>query len=164
MRWPVAKVTITIEDEFENDEEGRLNVRMAFGRGEMTADTPMTPAHSYYSYGNEQFIWVASDFLGLDHQWGEGRPLLFETMIFEYPPHDNKCWRCSTWAESEKQHAGACLEVESWLIEQGYTFTVQVDEPAAYTEQRKVKRDASFAMLKKLREEMEKPKAAEEKP
>jgi hypothetical protein len=46
MRWPVAKVTITIEDEFENDEEGRLNVRMAFGRGEMTADTPMTPAQS----------------------------------------------------------------------------------------------------------------------
>jgi hypothetical protein len=42
----VAKVTITIEDEFENDEEGRLNVRMAFGRGEMAADTPMTPAQS----------------------------------------------------------------------------------------------------------------------
>jgi hypothetical protein len=124
----------------------------------------MRVCHSYYSYGNEQFIWVASDFLGLDHQWGEGPPLLFETMIFEYPPHDNKCWRCSTWAESQKQHARACLEVESWLIEQGYTFTIQVDEPAAYTEQRKVKRDASFAMLKKLREEMEKPKAAEEKP
>jgi hypothetical protein len=42
----VAKVTITIEDEFENDEEGRLNIRLAFGRGEMTADTPMTPAQS----------------------------------------------------------------------------------------------------------------------
>lgn len=28
--------------------------------------------------------WVSTVFLGLDHNWGRGRPILFETMIFAY--------------------------------------------------------------------------------
>lgn len=27
--------------------------------------------------------WVSTVFLGLDHNWGEGPPLLFETMVFD---------------------------------------------------------------------------------
>lgn len=27
-------------------------------------------------------LWVSTVFLGLDHNWGEGEPLLFETMVF----------------------------------------------------------------------------------
>lgn len=27
--------------------------------------------------------WVSTVFLGLDHQWGDGPPLLYETMVFE---------------------------------------------------------------------------------
>jgi hypothetical protein len=47
---------------------------------------------------------VSTIFLGLDHQWGNGPPLLFETMIFRDGESDD-CFRCSTWLEAEAQHA-----------------------------------------------------------
>ncbi len=47
---------------------------------------------------------VSTVFLGLDHQWGIGPPLLFETMIFRDGEGDD-AWRCSTWLEAEAQHA-----------------------------------------------------------
>ena len=49
-------------------------------------------------------IMVSTVFLGLDHQYGDGPPLLFETMIFG-GIHDEFCERCSTWAQAEEQHA-----------------------------------------------------------
>ncbi len=51
---------------------------------------------------------VSTVFLGLDHQYGDGPPLLFETMIFG-GPHDQWCERCSTWKEAEAQHEKALL-------------------------------------------------------
>ncbi len=52
-------------------------------------------------------VWVSTVFLGIDHQWGDGPPLLFETMVF--PSHGDfselDCERCSTWEEAEAQHA-----------------------------------------------------------
>ena len=47
---------------------------------------------------------VSTVFLGLDHQFGIGPPLLFETMIFRDGESDDS-WRCSTWLEAEAQHA-----------------------------------------------------------
>ena len=38
---------------------------------------------------------VSTVFLGLDHNWGEGDPLLFETMVFG-GKHDEYCERYST--------------------------------------------------------------------
>jgi hypothetical protein len=49
---------------------------------------------------------VSTVFLGLDHQFGRGEPLLFETMIFG-GPHDQYCDRYSTWDEAEAGHAKA---------------------------------------------------------
>lgn len=48
-------------------------------------------------------VTISTVFLGLNHNWGEGPPLLFETMIFG-GPHDGDCFRCSTWEEAEAQH------------------------------------------------------------
>ena len=48
-------------------------------------------------------VSISTVFLGLDHQWGDGPPLLFETMIFG-GPHDGYQERCSTWDEAEAQH------------------------------------------------------------
>lgn len=46
---------------------------------------------------------VSTVFLGLDHQWGIGPPLLFETMVFlDGEPAGRE--RCSTWLEAEAQH------------------------------------------------------------
>ena len=46
---------------------------------------------------------VSTVFLGMDHRWGPGAPLLFETMVFG-GPLDGWCLRTSSWAEAERQH------------------------------------------------------------
>lgn len=57
-------------------------------------------------------VTVSTVFLGLDHNWGRGRPLLFETMIFG-GPHDEYQERYSTWAEAEAGHAKAVAMVQA---------------------------------------------------
>src|SRR5262245_32150582 len=47
---------------------------------------------------------ISTVFLGLDHQFGNGPPLLFETMVFR-DGDGQECYRCSTWIEAEAQHA-----------------------------------------------------------
>lgn len=53
-------------------------------------------------------VRVSTVFLGLDHNWGEGPPALFETMIFE-GPHDSEQWRYSTWDEAVAGHEAAVV-------------------------------------------------------
>lgn len=52
-------------------------------------------------------VRVSTIFLGLDRSFGEGKPLLFETMIFG-GPHGEYQDRCTTWEEAEAMHAKAC--------------------------------------------------------
>lgn len=52
-------------------------------------------------------IKVSTVFLGIDHSFGDGPPLLFETMIFG-GEHDKDMWRYSTWNEAEEGHKKAC--------------------------------------------------------
>ena len=59
-------------------------------------------------------FWISTVFLGLDHQYGKGPPLLFETMIFErnkvtkmgpiLEEMDGEQWRYSTWDDAESGH------------------------------------------------------------
>ena len=49
-------------------------------------------------------VTVSTVFLGLDYRFGDGPPLLFETMVFG-GPHDQEMERYSTWDEAEKGHA-----------------------------------------------------------
>jgi hypothetical protein len=46
---------------------------------------------------------ISTVFLGLDHNFFGGKPLLFETMVFggENDEYQN---RCSTWEEAEAMH------------------------------------------------------------
>lgn len=46
---------------------------------------------------------VSTVFLGLNHQFGIGLPLVFETMVFG-GPSDGDCHRYSTWEQAEKGH------------------------------------------------------------
>ena len=52
-------------------------------------------------------VLVSTIFLGIDHNFGDGPPLLFETMIFG-GTEDSYQERCSTWEEAEEQHKKAC--------------------------------------------------------
>lgn len=61
---------------------------------------------------------VSTIFLGIDHSWGSGPPLLFETMIFWPGEHGYEQARSSTWKEAEAMHAGMCRVAASpgrWL-------------------------------------------------
>ncbi len=49
---------------------------------------------------------VSTVFLGINHNWGDGPPLLFETMIFG-GVHDGWQERCSTYEEALAMHAKA---------------------------------------------------------
>ena len=50
--------------------------------------------------------WISTVFLGLDHNFGVGKPLLFETMVFKSKDNFNELdiARYSTWEEAEKGH------------------------------------------------------------
>ena len=71
---------------------------------------------------------VSTVFLGLDHSFGFGPPLLFESMAF---PHDASalglecdCRRCPTWLEAEAMHKamvarlGKLRPLAGWLFEE----------------------------------------------
>lgn len=57
-------------------------------------------------------VRVSTVFLGLDHSFGRGEPLLFETMIFG-GKHDEYQERYTTWTEAEAGHAKALALVKS---------------------------------------------------
>ena len=46
---------------------------------------------------------VSTVFLGLDHAFGGGPPILFETIVFGDGKGD-EMERCATWAEAEQMH------------------------------------------------------------
>ena len=48
-------------------------------------------------------VEVSTVFLGLDHAWGFGPPLLFETLIFG-GPYDGEMDRYSTWEQAVAGH------------------------------------------------------------
>ena len=52
-------------------------------------------------------VRVSTVFLGRDHQFGYGPPLLFETMVFG-GEHDDLQERYSTWDEAEAGHRRVC--------------------------------------------------------
>ena len=49
-------------------------------------------------------LFVSTVFIGLDHSFGNGPPLLFETMVFRNGSGGEED-RCSTWEQAEQQHA-----------------------------------------------------------
>lgn len=50
-------------------------------------------------------VLISTVFLGIDHRFfGNGPPLLFETLVFGGPLNDEQT-RCSTWEQAETAHA-----------------------------------------------------------
>lgn len=51
-------------------------------------------------------VWISTVFLGLDHNFSEGKPILFETMVFtsKKSMKEIDVVRYSTWEEAEKGH------------------------------------------------------------
>jgi hypothetical protein len=53
---------------------------------------------------------ISTVFLGIDHSFGQGPPMLFETMVFG-GALDQEQDRCTTWEEAEAMHAMMCERV-----------------------------------------------------
>lgn len=63
-------------------------------------------------------IEVSTVFLGRDHQYGDGPPLVFESMVFGGSDDiDQECWRYSTWTEADQGHAAAIEWVKAKLAD-----------------------------------------------
>jgi hypothetical protein len=91
-----------------NRQPVRCRDLLEWGRWMETADRRV--AHSNLAGG----VNVSTVFLGLDHNFSGGTPLLFETMVFggEYNHYQE---RCSTWEQAEQQHARAVFMVADRL-------------------------------------------------
>lgn len=61
--------------------------------------------------------WVSTVWLGLNHNFGRGRPLIFETMVFASKDDMGEldCDRYSTEAEALAGHEAMCAK---WTVEQ----------------------------------------------
>jgi hypothetical protein len=57
-------------------------------------------------------VRVSTVFLGMNHNWGDGPPLLFETMVFG-GKLDQEQERYSTWDEAERGHAATVERVQA---------------------------------------------------
>lgn len=55
---------------------------------------------------------VSTVFLGLDHSWGDGPPMIFETLVFG-GPLAGEMERYSTWEEAEAGHAAMVERVRA---------------------------------------------------
>ena len=60
--------------------------------------------------------WVSTIWLGLNHQWRDGPPLIFETMVF--PSKGNSTdLDCDRYSSEEEALAGHKAMVEKWQKE-----------------------------------------------
>lgn len=56
--------------------------------------------------------WISTVFLGLDHQFGDGPPMIFETLVFNGALADEQ-ERYSTWDEAERGHEAMVKRVRA---------------------------------------------------
>lgn len=55
---------------------------------------------------------ISTVFLAMDHSFGHGPPMLFETMVFGGKLDEDQD-RCSTWEQAEKMHKDMCERVRN---------------------------------------------------
>lgn len=79
-------------------------------------------------------VYVSTVWLGLNHRWGEGPPLIFETLIFD-DLEDERMWRYSTFTEAFRHHHQLLGEIMTWrdrvwLTIKGFVPDVPITEQA----------------------------------
>lgn len=63
-------------------------------------------------------VEVSTIFLGLDHQFGDGPPLLFETLVFG-GQYDQEQWRWSTRTQAISEHDQIVMAVRQCEAPEG---------------------------------------------
>ena len=71
--------------------------------------------------------WVSTVWIGLDYNWGEGPPLIFETMVFATDSTDPErdtlgpdmdCRRWSTEQEARRGHEEFCILIRATYLDE----------------------------------------------
>jgi hypothetical protein len=74
---------------------------------------------------------ISTVFLGLNHAWGEGPPLIFETMAFPEGGDEALCWRYSTYEQAERGHRFAVETAERFRAEgRAWNDLADVEQPS----------------------------------
>lgn len=107
-----------------------------------------------------KFFWVSTVFLGLDHQWGDGPPLIFESMAFLQPkrcdiravmpgsPLINEGELCDRYSTRDQALAGhiamvaECLALEAQHAHGDIARVLRRKEPSARAKKIHLKRAA----------------------
>lgn len=97
-------------------------------RWDRDGDNSATGISDYARVGYTELaggVWVSTVWLGMDHGWGMGRPVLFETMIFckhDNYPYDSAQMRYCTEEEAREGHDRTVLDLiaghRPWFLEQ----------------------------------------------
>ena len=68
-------------------------------------------------------VLVSTVFLGLDHRFfGDGPPILFESMAFWPGEGGEEQVRCATWSQAERQHQTMCRYVALPRVRMSHFF------------------------------------------
>jgi hypothetical protein len=84
---------------------------LTWGRWLQTADRHVAETR----FGD---VRVSTVFLGLDHSWGDGPPILWESMVFG-GPLDREQRRYATRAEADAGHTALCVAVTEAAARRG---------------------------------------------
>jgi hypothetical protein len=123
------EITLKWAKSFENTKGRKLgNTNLAFG-----------------------LVHVSTVWLGLNHAWGEGRPLIFETMIFVGGWGDYYCNRYSTKEEALKGHEYAVKNAYKIILLDKYNFKRLIGEGSVWTIKRLVQHWTEFMKFLKSR-------------
>lgn len=79
----------------------------------MTWSNQLENGNRQVDYDELDDFQVSTVWIGLDHNFGEGEPLLFETMIFDPVGNGDYLERYTTWAQAEEGHKRAIKWVEN---------------------------------------------------
>lgn len=83
---------------------------------DLMANTNRRVALTKITGGNPPEVWsVSTVHLGLDHSYGDGPPLIFESMIFDADGIGNEQDRYSTEEQAREGHSAMVAEVVSRL-------------------------------------------------
>jgi hypothetical protein len=73
-------------------------------------------AEDRYAQGDGTDVRVSTVFLGLNHNWGDGPPILWETLVFN-GPLDGEMNRYNSHAAAVKGHHAMCIRVRAAIDE-----------------------------------------------
>lgn len=121
-----GKVAVPIEGDEPSDW-----MRWARWFEQAAIDGTRIVAQAYYPSAPRN-VCVSTVFLGLDHNWSfQGRPILFETMVFGLGDSVELVERCSTWEEAETIHSVTVKRVEGILARRRQEIRIETDvEPS----------------------------------